>query len=82
MAYGMLALKPWEFGSLTVTQFHALVEGARARREDLEELVAWACANVMAPHLKRPVQPTQLLQRPTRAMRLDAEKRKKEGGPT
>ena len=80
IAYGPLALKPDEFWDLTPREFNLMEDGWKWRWENLEELYAWHAANVMAPHLKRPIKPWQLLGRPTLSMRQTVKREKKGGG--
>ena len=59
IAYGALALKPWEFGRLTPGEFRLLIEGYLWRVEQRQTAAARLVApiiNTCASHeLKRPV---------------------------
>lgn len=64
VAYGALALKPWEFGRLTVAEFQKLVEGYEWRREQLRISMAYLivpAVNACARNLKRPISVETLL---------------------
>ncbi|MDT7040879.1 hypothetical protein [Candidatus Nitronereus thalassa] len=57
IAYGPLALKPWEFEALTYAEFHQMIKGYLWRVEDedlrLDERDSWRIAHLTAPHVKR-----------------------------
>jgi hypothetical protein len=58
VAYGALALKPWEFGRLTVAEFQKLVEGYEWRQEQKCLTFARFAApiiNACARNLKKPI---------------------------
>lgn len=64
VAYGALALKPWEFGRLTVAEFQKLVKGYEWRREQLRISMAYfvvPAVNACARNLKRPITAGTLL---------------------
>ena len=59
IAYGALALKPWEFGKLTPDEFRRLIEGylwrAEQRQTAAARLVAPIINTCTSHELKRPV---------------------------
>ena len=65
IAYGALALTPWEFGQLTPGEFQQMIDGYLWRKEQKQ----WAAAQLVAPiintctnyELKRPVTVDMLL---------------------
>lgn len=70
-AYGLLGLLPWEIGRCTTAELAAMLEAAMDRQDEMVELLAWHCANLMnaSGNLKQPMTVVRLLNRPTRAMR-------------
>lgn len=80
MAYGELALKPWEFRILTPQEFYLLWDGYIRRQSDLEEATAfWVTqiVNYCSFGLKQAVSIETVLGRPLRA-NLDAGLAKKD----
>lgn len=57
-----------------------MLRGARARREDMQELAAWTIAHVVSPHVKTAPRVEKILGRPMRAKReaVLREKRQRE----
>lgn len=82
MAYGLLALKPWEFERLQPYEYQLLVEGAVWRMERREEIAAYFVSSMMNPHLKKPIRPQALIAplRGSRQTKEDREYFKKEFG--
>lgn len=66
MAYGALNLKPWEFFALTPNEFNELIEGWCWRQDrDADTQATWVATLLNgAGHLKRRINPADLLGRP------------------
>ena len=47
IAYGALALKPWEFSELQPQEFLAMLQGYTWRKEQQEDLLAYFTAGIM-----------------------------------
>ena len=65
MAYGRLALKPWEFGRLQPHEFILLLEGYSWRRRQQEDMLAYfACQlmNIEGKYLSSPISVADLLE--------------------
>ena len=67
MAYGPLALKPWEFGRLTFGEFYELAEGYHWRTQQEQKMTAGFVASIIntctSRDLKKPVTVDMLLGR-------------------
>ena len=65
MAYGPLALKPWEFGRLTFGEFYELAEGYHWRTQQEQKMTAGFVASIIntctSRDLKRAVTVDMLL---------------------
>lgn len=64
IAYGALALKPWEFSKLQPQEFIALLQGYTWRKEQQEELLAYFTAGIMnlfGRSLVQPITPEELI---------------------
>lgn len=66
IAYGELALRPWEFGQLTINEFNAMVRGYDTRRRlQLEQEATWVAHLLNATgNFKIPMTRDRLLGRP------------------
>lgn len=77
IAYGALGLTPWEFGSLTVTEFLKMVKGYQWRQEQ-ERLarvyLAVPIINACARNLKKTDYPRNITR--VRSTKKDARKRR------
>lgn len=60
VAYGLLGLKPHEFWSLTLKEFHWMMEGYRLKEDQEWRKIAQLASWTMSPHLKRPIRADQL----------------------
>lgn len=63
IAYGLLALKPWEFERLQPYEFLLMVEGAVWRRERQEDIMAYFATYLININLekKRQISPQTLI---------------------
>ena len=77
LAYGPLALKPWEFEKLTPAEFNQMVDGYRRRQETAEDTMAWALSLLLSPYSKTKIRPSMLLDRPSVAEREQVRWKKK-----
>jgi hypothetical protein len=65
LAYGQLALKPWEFGRLQPQEFMLLLEGYSWRRRQQENMIAYfVCQlmNIEGKYLAQPIGVADLLE--------------------
>lgn len=56
---------------MSPADFECEVAAYRKRQDQLMELAAWMAANIMNPHLKKPVTPAKLLGRVKQASAWD-----------
>lgn len=61
IAYGALNLSPEKLGKLTYGEFLDLVKGYKWRERHEMEKLALSASWITAPHLKRPLDPADLL---------------------
>ncbi len=76
IAYGPLALKPWDFFRLTVDEFHYQYQGyvwRRRRREEELAIMTVPLLNVAGKSLKKPLSMDEFL-----GKKISAEQRKEE----
>ena len=60
-AFGFLHLKPWEFDKLSIFVFFDMITAwQEAKTAERWERAYWV-ANIMSPHLKKPVKPATLM---------------------
>lgn len=66
VAYGILKLQPHQFWSLTIREYRLMIEGAEMVDEGVWRKMAQMASWVTAPHLKKPINPEKLLEKPNK----------------
>ncbi|AGK52035.1 hypothetical protein [Bacillus sp. 1NLA3E] len=77
IAYGPLNLSPEQLGRLTYGEFLDLYDGYKWREKRRLEMLALSASWITAPHLKRPIDPNDLLKPAAKKKKVTQEEKER-----